>query len=725
VSKAKYYQRAVKELGITPKERALLSRRGFVSLDHGQRYSFGSMYYAIYTRDLPVFITSDSILHAMHRSYDDVMMQIESEFFLLALDEVLSRCHDEVAERAKANNGKTAIGWAGQNIMDVDVYLSVARNLLKGAGAKQGGPVGIRNDVWNEEILVHSRFGQDQKVMELLKLVQSLKLQNPQAGDRLTEIYGGRRPVDYSQFKPRGHYSKSAVLKRYFRTMMWLGRADTGFNVLPPDPVSGIQADSRRELASAALLTTVLNDSGAAKRLRQMDSIIEFFVGQSDSLNPAEMTRFLQQRVVPYAGDRNSKAIVDGMQRELVEGGFGKQMIRSQLVFSNPYDSYQVPPPSIFQMFGQRYVLDSFVLSKVVYDSIIYRDQKMRRMMPQGLDVMCALGNNEAISLLSKDLKEFRYSAQLKASQDFVELHKPVFWKDNLYNIWLSSLRTLDDDLSAEKHLPSAMKTHAWQMKQLQTQLASWSELRHNTVLYAKQSYTAGVLCEYPTGYVEPYPQLYAQIRLYAEEAARRIAATDYTFGDKDVAKRLKAVQQAHVKFFTKMGETLGQLELLANKELAAEPFNEAEVAWLKKTIDKRGGGSGPPQYDGWYSDLFYRGGIRAEAWDPTIVDIHTDPNSKEVLEAGVGNCNFLVVAVDSEDDKMIYVGPAYSYYEFHEPAGNRLTDQQWQKRIVANQLPSRPAWTGEFQGKRVVRKLKVPPKKKDPNAVRLKDLLD
>ena len=56
------------------------------------------------------------------------------------------------------------------------------------------------------------------------------------------------------------------------------------------------------------------------------------------------------------------------------------------------------------------------------------------------------------------------------------------------------------------------MRRTAYQRKQLQTQLASWAELRHDTVLYGKQSYSMGILCEYPEGYVEPYPEFFARI---------------------------------------------------------------------------------------------------------------------------------------------------------------------------------------------------------------------
>jgi hypothetical protein len=65
-------QRRVHErLQLTDAELALYRDSGVVSVDHGQRYSMGSAYYAIYTRDLPLLITSDSILHALHRSYDE------------------------------------------------------------------------------------------------------------------------------------------------------------------------------------------------------------------------------------------------------------------------------------------------------------------------------------------------------------------------------------------------------------------------------------------------------------------------------------------------------------------------------------------------------------------------------------------------------------------------------------------------------------------------------
>ena len=45
-------------------------------------------------------------------------------------------------------------------------------------------------------------------------------------------------------------------------------------------------------------------------------------------------------------------------------------------------------------------------------------------------------------------------------------------------------------DPTAAAGLPAVMQTEAWARRVLNTQLASWAELRHDTLLYAKQSYT-------------------------------------------------------------------------------------------------------------------------------------------------------------------------------------------------------------------------------------------
>lgn len=690
-AEAKFYDEAVERLKLTREERELIDKNGFVSVDHDQRYSFGALYHAVYTHDLPVLITSDSILHAMHRTYEDLLKQLESGYFSLVLQDVLTACHDELPIVASSDGGPAAAH------RDVDLSLTVARNLLKGAGASKAPRTMEHMDGWDGALLVNSKFGQDREALAILEQIQLGALER---GGATTSIYGGSRPIDYSQFKPRGHYTHNPQLSRYFRAMMWLGRADTGWFVLPPDPESGMECDSRRELRDAVLLTRLLASTGTIATLQQVSDFIDYLVGRSDSLNAFQMRELLERNQLTESGLLDDDVIAL-LEEALRASGLGAQRIRSQVVTSNEHSLRQVEPPTTFQLFGQRFVLDSFVLSKVVYDSILFDGRKVKRLMPAGLDVMYVLGNDAALPLLEDEMAQFPYAANLKASRDFIEQHSTSAWRETAYNTWLSALRTLDEDLSTERHAPQTMRTAAWQRKQLQTQLASWSELRHNTVLYAKPPYTSHVMCEYPTGYVEPYPELYAQVKLFVDETARRMEGANFNLAGRDYSPG----QKRTVDSLRKMAEILGRLETLARKELAAEAFTEDEVEWIKQVIS-RGGGCGPPVYSGWYSDLFLGGAQRCSFWQPTIVDVHTNPNGDvaETLEAGVGDCNFLVAAIDNDGDRIIYVGPVYSYYEFLQPAEDRLTDEAWGKLLEAGEAPPRPEWTEVFQGPKLKR---------------------
>jgi Protein of unknown function (DUF3160) len=689
-TRAAYFDRVSQKLGLTKEELEVFKRNGFVSIEMKRRYSFGSAYYEIYAKDLPVLVTTDSLLHAMHQSYDDILMEMEETQFTWTINEVLADCHKALAERVAENKDP---GLAA-NFRDVDLYLTVARNLLAGAGAPAQDPSG---DAWAGDLLAPSRLQMDKEALARLKDIQSLKLQTP-GHPPPTEIYGGQRYMDYSQFKPRGHYTKSTELKRYFRCLMWLGRIDCGWNVLPTEGTPGVVSDSDRELRDAVLLVELLQATDSLKSLRSLDDILAFMIGRSDNLTVFALRDLMKQNKVQTLTDVRGAEALGRLKTALQQGKQGQQMIRSQVVISDPNDPYyKVPPPSTFQLFGQRFIIDSFVLSQVVFDSIVFKNKKQERMMPSGLDVMAALGNNQAIPLLADDLRKWNYSSNLMSCREFVDLHKPEFWKANLYNLWLDSLRTLHEDMTEHKYFPEAMRTKAWQMKQLQTQLGSWAELRHDTILYAKQSYTAYPECEYPAGYVEPYPEFYGRLKFFAEEAGRLFRTAEYTSKDAGRAQQLQQMKKHQEEYFQKMAETMGALQTLAQKELKAAPFTEKEKTFLKKTIDRRGGGSGPPRYDGWYAGLFYKI-IKCQDWNPVVADVHTDPESSTCLEVGVGDVNLGVIAIDNGPDRAVYVGPLYSYYEFRQPVADRLTDEQWQQKIATGKTPSRPSWVEAFQ---------------------------
>lgn len=685
-STAAYHDTVVQALRLTEIEKGLLRKNGFVSVDFRQRLSMASAYYAIYTSDLPVFITTDSIMHAVHRSFDEMLKTLETEIFTHSLALVLAATHEQLVKESADISDSALL----TNIRDVDVYLSVARTLLENVEHPNGGDEPDARPATPSTPI--SRFGQDGLVKTIVELTNKAS-----AIDTLP-IYGGQRKVDFTQFRPRGHYAESAALQRYFRAMMWLGRSDTGWFLLPPDQGSGLQIDAPRERRNAALMSYVMDKSKQMPRLENMSRVIDFLIGRSDSLSVGMMRGVFSRVQLQRLSDLANPQVVQGLEQSVRELGLGAQRIRSQALTSDPQNTDEVPPPALFQVFGQRFIVDSFVLSNVVFDSIIFDGRKQQRMIPKGIDVFAALGNDEAVRLLEPDLQEWKYGTNLMAVRDVVQSYSPAKWKENVYNVWLDALRTLDEDFPAAAAAPQLMRMQAWQHKQLQTQLASWAELRHDTILYAKQSYGAIPLCEYPAGYVEPYPDFFERLGFLAWEISRLIGTTDVSDSDPTITERQIALRKQLVDFWTNFATIMSHLQTLARKELDAKPFSPAELAFIKKTIDIRGQGSGPPRYDGWYPQLIFGG--NPAAWKPTIADVHTgfEDDGAKALEVGVGDATFLVAAIDNQGDKMVYVGPMSSYYEFKQPANKRLTDEEWGTMVSEGKVPLRPSWTGSFQ---------------------------
>ena len=79
------------------------------------------------------------------------------------------------------------------------------------------------------------------------------------------------------------------------------------------------------------------------------------------------------------------------------------------------------------------------------------------------------------------------------------------------------------------------------------------------------------------------------------------------------------------------------------------------------------------------------------------IADVHTDPNSGQVLEVGVGYPLALYVIVPGSQGPVLAFGGMFSYYEFKHPMSDRLTDEAWQDMLHAGEEPDTPEWADDF----------------------------
>jgi hypothetical protein len=228
------------------------------------------------------------------------------------------------------------------------------------------------------------------------------------------------------------------------------------------------------------------------------------------------------------------------------------------------------------------------------------------------------------------------------------------------------------------------MQTEAWQDKELNTALASWTELRHDTILYVKQSYTMaemGGMFEPPpvVGYVEPVPEFYARL----------LALTKMTIQE----FRSLIPQEELKKLMIEAGldrfaEILSKLLDISKKELENIPLNDNEYSFIENF------GSISEGLIGTVSG----GEVDPEVLKTVLVaDVHTDGNTEKVLEEGVGYIKTAVIAYKlPEGHILIGVGPTFSYYEFKQPMENRLTDEEW-REILDSNPPPEPEWNSSF----------------------------
>jgi hypothetical protein len=301
-------------------------------------------------------------------------------------------------------------------------------------------------------------------------------------------------------------------------------------------------------------------------------------------------------------------------------------------------------------------------------------------MMPSPLDpAFAAFGNNQAGLLLGPEIAAYTYAPDLHSMRLLVDAHPAGYWTENLYNLWMSSLRTLSPGTDLQDPggagIPAVAATEPWGRRLLNTQLASWAELRHDTILYAKQSYTGGSTCEFPDAYVEPSPAFFEKIGAFAQYGQSLVGSLDLS-----AAPWLQTEIPA---YFTRLADTAAKLQAMAEQERTGTPFTPEQMAFINEAVVIQWGCGDPAGADGWYPKLFFNN-ENSVKFDPTIADVHTQPTDEagnpvgRVLHVGTGSPRLMAMTVDTCTGPRAYVGVVSSYFERTTEHFERLDDPTW-----------------------------------------------
>lgn len=640
----------VEDLTLSTEQRSLLTANGFVVAAPGSQgmQEFYQIYESARYQDRPVFITTDSVLHVYHLLFDKILRDLETGRFIATLESLAETMLNAAQAQHESLKGTNLEQQARRNL----AFFSVLTQLLE---MDLSVPADVQDLVQAELALIEEHAGPEVSPL----------------WDREDLPPDKKLIEDYTQYIPRGHYTRSDDLKRYFKSMMYLGRMTYRLR--------DTFETQRALLITRALTTAAAPDGTPAVSLWQtLYEPTVFLVGKADDLSYFEYSP-LSDSV--FGADAPIESFGD-----------------SDLIAEFVQASQQLPPPQVnsmwvwiwedkteatkgFRFMGQRFTIDAYVFGQLIWREV--GTQVNQRGLPKALDFFAALGSEEAYDLLKAmgEAEYANYESQMEKVRGELAALQADTWTENVYWAWLYALHPIVE--VKDESFPEFMRTQAWTRKDLNTALGSYTELKHDTILYAKQVMAemgGGGPEEIPRGYVEPNPEAFARLQALAEMTRDGLEArallSDRIGGNLanliDLLQFLKATAEKKLN-----GETLteddyirirfvgGELEALT---IAAADCDEEEGPACRNLEDQKAA---------------------------LVADIATGPGLV-VLEEAIGRPTSIYVVLPDAPLR-IGEGAVFTYYEFVLPAEERMTDETWQAKVEAGDTPPPPEWTQAF----------------------------
>ena len=468
-------------------------------------------------------------------------------------------------------------------------------------------------------------------------------------------------PFSYSLFRPRGHYTRNDTLKTYFKAMMWLQTVPFG-------------TDKPSQLQAALVLAELTAEDTKMRDLyQQLYEPMTWLFGTPDNITIMQVYELMKGRKASELLKR--KKAMAQLRGEIESLAQRQTRIRPKFEYSSPYKINLLP---------QRYMPDGEVLLEMVdYDNF-----PTKRALPKGLDVMASMDVKSAERILLDELHESQqWDGFVAALSKMKERMKEIDWQQTVGNRWMDALKAVNDTC---KGYPYFMLTPEWQKKDLNAALASWAELKHDAILYAKQPFGAecgggGPPDPVVTGYVEPNVKFWRKAISLLEATA-------------DVLERYHLTTEKAGLATSRLKEEAEFLLRVSERELAGKRLDEGDYAELKHI---------GATFENISLDLVRDKDMYLMGWDDVqgtdrkvalIADVYTanaDNNlEKSVMYVGVGMADEIYCVVEVDGYLWLMRGAVLSYRETERPINMlRLTDEEWQKQMETDPEEGRPVW--------------------------------
>jgi hypothetical protein len=607
-------------LALSPEEEIALATNGVVVPERLTYANYTEAYYDVHRAQLPVYVSVDSILHAVYASHDQFVAKLERDETQKRLDALLGAMHCGLASAAKQYPAEVA--------NDVDLYLTVARSLLAGK-------------------MVLSELGKvDERAEQIVDQVV-----NPTAIE-VIDLFGRARALDTTAFTPRGHYADFR-LEDYFRAATWLSRVD--LNLVSRDTRAsqpGYTPDAT-ETPREAVVALALAD--LAQRTRSLDDIAELdrswrtLAGKREDVSYADLVALRKKAKIGKLSAASAAAL---------RAAIGNDFVRT--VNTGPTPNVE-RLPVIATMLGPRITPDTVAIGGLI-------DQ--RGSTTSGVELAYMLGVDRAKQYIAKDP---HVDSLLAAARTSIASLNPT---EDLYSGWLAAIRALA--IKPVGTTPSFMDGAAYQDLRLNTVIAAYGQLRHNHVLIEAEAYDQGG-CEIPDGYVEPALATYEALADFAKRGAKAIRELDPRDRTDGIAyfKRLEKLMRV---LATISREELANKPLSVETKRFLAMIVERRVA----RANTYNASIPLATFDGWYPDLFPNIDTALESPSFVADWATYDRNGQTGVQyLGAKSPRLGIFVVDTGGKARLMVGPVAQAFQYRGELATRLTDADAQALVA------------------------------------------
>ncbi|QKF94667.1 DUF3160 protein [Fadolivirus algeromassiliense] len=714
---------------LTDQELTKLQTNGVLFKSLAKPESFARTYLNLYNNDMPVFITSDSILYALHKFYDNYLKNVEQTvmierfmnlcksmldtlytitpteqnhtylrdlevFFMIpyvilqmnnelrenittqptlmfSIDEIRQLCSQPSKERTQKEldegyKPQTGYSWPSEK------KLTAFCNLV----------------FPNQRVDSYSIMNLMRKSPKLNTVFENFKV--PDLNQPVVLRFGGEsifnkmirslsqfQDIDFkccgttiqmngSTFKPRGHYTETLKLKQYFMAFTWLSKFTVSID------------RNKSEQMNAIVLASLISKVGERNlvQLNAFQKFVEKIIGQSDGYTINEFLAVMNDFVPSSNNVNDSFNWILSNAPQLTELVLPQLTKKGKLTKFGDTDVHSTA--TSFSIIGKGNQIDNLVIQKMIDKQFVDDNgYTPMRKFTSVFDLVYTLFDNKSVEPLIQHRMNnvqfngrdgYHYNNHLFNTIKECENHE---FDHTIYSQELKMLRALTQDrrLAEQTGIFPFYNEH-WGRKQAQAQIGHYCEMRHDNVLYLDEVCGARCECEHPDLMIEPVPTFWKEMLTLIHMMKELLGG---------VNKREMSILINFEKIITNF---LVYLDCYLNNK----PINETLVNELKSIVKMEYRGSGGPDYDGWYMRLFHSDEIALEL-KPEISSMMTavddDRGPGGIVHLGTGPCQLMYVLVRDgrTGEQKILLGPSYTTYEVITDYNTRLNDEEWKQQ--------------------------------------------